>query len=134
MFLRFQEVTVEGLCYYHKPPVVSDAALNSSAEVLQVTPFAVIAITAKVSASSLPAVSMPFQISTAKIARGNEELKQSGQTALHAVAARTFSGAQACITACVDAISGRAAMTRTRATSSPAASLAKAAAAPSGWP
>ena len=49
-------------------------------------------------------------------------------------AARTLSGAQARITACVDAISGRAAMTRTRATSSPAASLAKAAAAPSGLP
>ena len=49
-------------------------------------------------------------------------------------AARTLSGAQACMTAWVEAISGRAEMTRTRATSRPSASLAKASAAPSGLP
>ncbi len=70
---------------------------------------------------------------------GSDPNRQNGPehflfAANHFPDARTFSGAQACITACVDAISGRAEMTRTSATSRPSASLANASAAPSGLP
>ena len=133
LFLRFQQVSVQKFRDYHDSPYdFRNCFKKRSGYAICDTEYSqpddefvqVVRIVYRVDA-------VPIQGS--EDANLSAELERLDYKAFHSVA-RTLSGAQACMTAWVEAISGRAAMTRTRATSRPSASLAKAAAAPSGLP